>query len=149
VERRGASGLGAGTVALLGRVVSMEVLTAVLAFAGAALGAGVGYRATAGATRVEREARRREEWGRRFTSALTAVTASHPRQVATGHALLRELLRSGLATEEDRNQARAVLEVVATQQGYGDLRLVVPPEHLDEAEIVEDTGIEEPTEGED
>jgi hypothetical protein len=127
----------------------MDVLTAILAFAGAALGSAVGYRAALGATKVERDARRREEWGRRFTAALTAVTASHPRQVATGHALLRQLLRSDLATEEDRNEARAVLEVVATQQGFGDLRLVVPPEHLDEAEIVEDNGIEEPPEGED
>ncbi len=125
----------------------MELLTAALAFAGAALGAGFGYRATLRATRVEHDARRREEWGRRFTAAMAAVTASHPRQVATGNALLRQLLRSDLATEEDRKEARAVLEVVATiQHGYGDLHLVLPPEHLDEAEIVEDTEME-PTEG--
>jgi hypothetical protein len=120
-------------------MVSMEVLTAILAFAGAAIGAGVGYRATRGATKVEGEARRREEWGRRFTSALTAVTGSEPTQVAAGHALLLQLIRSDLASEEDRREARAVLEVFATQRDDVDLRLV-PPRELNEAEIVEDTG---------
>ena len=57
----------------------MDALTAILAFAGAALGSAVGYRATAGATKVEREARRREEWGRRFTSALEAATSADAR----------------------------------------------------------------------
>ena len=127
----------------------MEVLTAVLAFAGAALGS-----ASAIAPRCGQPGSSATRAGARngvvgSPRRMTAVTASHPRQVATGNALLRQLLRSDLATEEDRNEARAVLEVVATQQGFGDLRLVVPPEHLDEAEIVEDTGIEEPTEGED
>ena len=104
----------------------MEVLTAVLAFAGAALGAGFGYRATLRATRVEHEARRREEWGRRFTAAMTAVTASHPRQVATGNALLRQLLRSDLATEEDRNEARAVLDRAA-QSGATVIGIIAQP----------------------
>jgi hypothetical protein len=119
--------------------MSMEVLTAVLAFAGAALGSAFAYRASLGATRVERDARRREEWGRRFTAALTAVTASDPSRVATGQALLLELVRSDLASEEDRREARAVLEVVATTGGGVDLRLV-PREVLDSAEVVEDTG---------
>jgi hypothetical protein len=137
-----------GSVAGLGRWSGVELLTAALAFAGAGLGSGIAYRATLGATRVEREARRREEWGRRFTAALTAVTASEPRQVATGHALLLQLIRSDLATEEDRNEARAVLEVLAIRgEGPGaDLRLL-PQEDLEVADIVEDTGGDQPAEG--
>jgi len=126
----------------------MEVLTAALAFAGAALGSAVGYRATLGATRVERDARRREEWGRRFTAALTAVTSSDLRQVDLGQALLMELVRSDLATDEDRREARAVLEVIATHRAGVDLRLV-PPEALDSAVLVEDNGVDEPSEGDD
>ena len=127
----------------------MEVLTAVLAFAGAALGSAVGYRAALGATKVERDARRREEWGRRFTAALTAVTSSDPRQVDLGQALLMELVRSDLATDEDRREARAVLEVIATHRAGVDLRLVLPPEALDSAVVVEDNGVDEPVEGDD
>ena len=127
----------------------MELLTAILAFAGAAFGSAVGYRATLGATRVERDARRREEWGRRFTAALTAVTASDTRQADLGQALLMELVRSVLATDEDRREARAVLEVIATHRGGVDLRLVVPAEALDSAIVVEENGGEEPPEGDD
>ena len=127
----------------------MELLTAILAFAGAAFGSAVGYRATLGATRVERDARRREEWGRRFTAALTAVTASDVRQADLGQALLMELVRSDLATDEDRREARAVLEVIATHRGGVDLRLVVPAEALDSAIVVEENGGEEPSEGDD
>ena len=127
----------------------MELLTAVLAFAGAALGAGFGYRAVMAATRMEREARRREEWGRRFTGALTAVTSTQPTQLALGHALLLELIRSDLATAEERREARAVLEVLATRRDDVDLRLVVAPEEVDQAQIVEDNGDEDPTEGDD
>jgi hypothetical protein len=127
----------------------MEVLTAVLAFAGAALGSAVGYRATAGATKVEREARRREEWGRRFTAALTAVTSSEPRQVDTGQALLVQLVQSDLATDEDRQEARAVLEVIATHRSGVDLHLVLPAEALSSAVLVEDTGDQDTREGED
>lgn len=129
--------------------MSVDVLTAILAFAGAALGSAVGYRAARGATRVERDARRREEWGRRFTAALTAVTSSEPTQVASGHALLLQLIRSDQATEEDRREARAVLEVIATHRAGVDLRLVVPPEALDSAVLVEDNGVDEPPEGDD
>jgi hypothetical protein len=139
----------AGSVAHLGEVALVEVLTAMLAFAGAAVGAGVGYRASIRATGVEREARRREEWGRRFTAALTAVTASAASQVATGQALLLELVRSDLATEKDRSAARAVLEVVATNQGGVDLRLVVPPEDVESEYVVEETGSTESGKGDD
>ena len=127
----------------------MEVLTAVLAFAGAALGSAIAYRATLGATRVEHDARRREEWGRRFTAALTAVTSSDARQADLGQALLMELVRSDLATDEDRREARAVLEVIATHRAGVDLRLVVPPEALESAVVVEDNGGDEPMEGDD
>jgi hypothetical protein len=126
----------------------MEVLTAVLAFAGAALGSAVGYRAALGATKVERDARRREEWGRRFTAALTAVTSADQRQVDLGQALLMELVRSDQATDEDRREARAVLEVIATHRAGVDLRLV-SPEALDAAVLVEDNGVDEPSEGDD
>ena len=45
----------------------MEVLTALLAFAGAALGSAIGYRATVGATKVERDGRRRASLSRQNT----------------------------------------------------------------------------------
>lgn len=76
-------------------------------------------------------ARRREEWGRRFTTGLEAVTSSDPRRRATGRALLVQLIRSGLATAEDRRQAAAVLDAVATHNPGGDLRLVLSEGHLD------------------
>ena len=117
----------------------MEVLTAVLAFAGAALGAALGYRASIGATRVEREARRREEWGRRFTAALEAATSVDARARAAGRSLLVELIGSAVATDEDRREAAAVLEATAVDVHDARLRLV-PPDQLNDVDVVEHTG---------
>lgn len=98
------------------------------------------YLATRGATMAEREARRREEWGRRFTTSLEAITSSDPRRRATGRALLVELMRSELATADDRQDAAAVLDAAATHNRGGDLRLILPAASLDGVDIVRETG---------
>ena len=77
------------------------------------------------------------------------MTSAQPTQLALGHALLLELIRSDLATDEERREARAVLEVLATRRDDVDLRLIVAPEEVDQAQIVEDNGVEDSTEGDD
>jgi len=126
---------------------SVELANGLLAFIGAGIGSGLAYLATRSATRAEREARRREEWGRRFTAALDAITSAATRRRATGRALLVELMRSGLATDDDRKEAAAVLDAAATQHPGGDLRLILPAGNLDDVEIVRDTGPRDQDEG--
>jgi hypothetical protein len=111
----------------------VEVVVGLLAFVGGALGSGLGYAATRGATKVEREARMREEWGRRFTRALEGLMASDPVHRATGRALLVELMRSELASEQDRREASAALRAVAR----------APIDSLEIAELVDDNGVDD------
>ena len=119
--------------------MASDVLVGVLAFGGAVLGSALGYAATRTATKVERTARAREEWGRRFTAALEAATSADARRRAAGRSLLVELMRSTLATDEDRREAAAVLEATAVH--VEDARLwLVPPDQLNEVEVVEDNG---------
>jgi hypothetical protein len=68
--------------ALRGVSMSTDIVVGVLAFVGAGAGAALAYVATRSATKAEREARRREEWGRGFTASLEAITSdrSHHRQ---------------------------------------------------------------------
>lgn len=120
--------------------MAAEIVYGILAFVGAGIGSGFGFWATRGATKAEREARRREEWGRRFTAALEAITSSDDRRRAAGRALLVELMRSELATETDRAEAAAVLDAAATHNPGGDLRVIVSPGNLDDVDIVRDTG---------
>jgi len=127
--------------------MSVEIVSGVLAFCGAAVGSALAYLGTRAATKTEREARRREEWGRRFTSALEAVNSTDSTSRATGRALLVELLDSPLATEDDRRAARAVLEAAATHN-EADLRLLLPPgSNLDDIDVVRDNGNSDGTEG--
>ena len=127
--------------------MSTEIVVGVLAFLGAGAGAALAYVATRSATKAEREARRREEWGRRFTASLEAITSSDARRRATGRALLVELMRSELATDDDRRDAAAVLTAAATHTDDADLRRIVPTiDNLDDVEIVRDTGDVEPDE---
>jgi hypothetical protein len=119
---------------------STDVVVGVLAFLGAGIGSVLAYVGTRGATRAEREASRREEWGRRFTAALEAITSSDSRRRATGRALLVELMHSELATDDDRKAAAAVLEAAATHHAGGDLRLMLGTGNLDDVQIVRDTG---------
>jgi len=133
--------------ALRGVSMSTDIVVGVLAFVGAAAGAALAYVATRSATKAEREARRREEWGRRFTASLEAITSSDPRRRATGRALLVELMRSELATDDDRRDASAVLTAAATHTDDADLRLIVPTiDNLDDVDIVRETGDVEPDE---
>jgi len=120
--------------------MTIELVDGVFAFLGAGIGSAIAYLGTRSATRAERTARRREEWGRRFTAALEAVTSEDARRRATGRALLVELMRSELATEDDRREAAAVLEAAATHDVRGDLRMAPPAGDLDDLEIVRDTG---------
>lgn len=120
--------------------MATEIVVGVFAFLGAGVGSVLAYLASRSATSAARVASRREEWGRRFTAALQAVTSEDARRRATGRALLVELMRSELATEDDRREAAAVLEAAATHAPHGDLRMVPPAGDLDDLEIVRDTG---------
>ncbi len=80
--------------------MAAEVLTGVLAFTGAGIGSTLGYVATRGAAKAERAARRREEWGRRFTIALEAYLSSDVGRRATGRTYLVE----SSSAEPGRNQ---------------------------------------------
>lgn len=129
--------------------MTVEIVAGTLAFLGAGIGSALAYLATRGATKAERAARKREEWGRRFTASLEAITSADPRRRATGRALLVELMRSELATEDDRRDAAAVLDAAATHNPGGDLRLILPAGDLDDVEIVRDTGSSDEHEGDD
>jgi hypothetical protein len=130
-----------------GAHVGAEIVAGILAFFGAGIGSALAYLGTRGATKAEREARRREEWGRRFTAALEAITSSDLRRRATGRALLVELMRSELASDDDRREAAAVLDAAATHNPDGDLRRILPAGNLDDVEIVRETGSSDEQEG--
>ena len=91
-----------------------EVLVAVLAFLGAAVGSGLAFVAARAATRLDATQGRREEWGRRFGLSLEALVSPDDHVAAVGRALLRALLESSLASADDRRVAVAVLEAEAT-----------------------------------
>ena len=116
-----------------------DLLVGLLAFGGAVIGSAVGYAAARSAAKVERAARGREEWGRRFTAALEAATSADGRGRTVGRALMVELMRSELASEEDRREAAAVLGATAVDAPDARLRLV-SPDQLNEVEVVEDNG---------
>ncbi len=116
-----------------------DLLVGLLAFGGAVIGSAVGYAAARSAAKVERAARAREEWGRRFTAALEAATSADGRGRTVGRALMVELMRSELASEEDRREAAAVLGATAVDAPDARLRLV-SPDQLNEVEVVEDNG---------
>jgi hypothetical protein len=117
-------------------------LAPLLSFVGAALGAGLAFRAAQRGTQQRELAGRREEWGRRFTLALTDMADAEPRRRALGHALLAHLARSDLATAEERELADHLLTEAAlsTEQGE-DLREVTGGAALDDLTLVEEDGI--------
>jgi hypothetical protein len=84
-------------------------MVGVIAFVGAVLGSALGYLGAARATRVERLARHREEWGRRFTLALDMCLSSNKRARQPGMDLLVLLSGSKLASDEERSYVDAVL----------------------------------------
>jgi hypothetical protein len=88
-------------------------MVGVVAFVGAVLGSALGYFGAARATRVERLAREREEWGRRFAHALDLCLSGSARAQATGTDLLVVLSESRLASEDDRRYADVVIDSVS------------------------------------
>lgn len=127
--------------------MTTEILTALLALIGVGVGAGLATWATHNATTVERSERQREEWGRRFTSAVEAFTATDDHRAAIGRALLLALLGSTLATVDDRQLVESLFDADATYNPVdtSDLRIIVPREELDDTNVVED---DEGTDGE-
>ena len=92
-----------------------------LAFLGAVLGSVLGYLGTVRSARAEGLARRREEWGRRFTHALEMSLSSNVDARRPGFALLELLGSSELASDEERGYVEAVLS--ATVGGEHESRL--------------------------
>jgi len=129
--------------------MTTELVTGVLAFLGAGLGSGLAFWATRSSTAQDKRQGALEEWGRRFTAALEALTSDDARRREIGRRLLVQLLSSSLATEDDRATAAALLDASAIYVGTpaGDLRAVVEPGELDDTRVVEDDE-SDPEEGE-
>lgn len=86
-----------------------DLSVGVLSFLGAALGAGLGYWGAHVATGQRERQSRREEWGRRFTSALSDLGSAQARRRALGRALLAQLAKSDLASQEEHELADHLL----------------------------------------
>ena len=107
-------------------MASADWLTAVLAFVGGGLGAALSYAAALRGDRQRESAARREEWGRRFTQALTDLGDDSERRRELGQVLLEQLASSDLASPEERALAREMLIDAAryTPDGQDLARLV-------------------------
>ncbi|WP_295692309.1 hypothetical protein [Lapillicoccus sp.] len=119
-----------------------EWLTALLAFLGAGLGAGLSYAAALRGDRQRETAARHEEWGRRFTAALDDLGDVSARRRRLGQVLLERLASSDLASREERSLARDMLAEAArsTPEGRDLATLLGPDLDLDDIEFVPDTG---------
>lgn len=84
------------------------VVGAVLAYFGARAGVLVNREATGQRER----AARREEWGRRFSTALEYLGNERRQMRLVGHQMLIQLLRSELARDDDVDLGEHVLSVV-------------------------------------
>ncbi len=127
--------------------------------AGASLvGAGLAYLGARRGSRPEQLAvtqSERDEWGRRFTTAIELMTDTDERRVLIGQALLGALLDSDLAQADDRRIATRLLResaladlgmpaAPALHDGVPGIRPNGPV--VDDVEFVEDDGgIAEPT----
>ncbi len=110
-----------------------------LAPAASFLGAGLSYLGAWVGTRQREGQGRREEWGRRFTSALEAIKGEDPRARFLGRTLLADLASSELASPEERQLADHLLNEEARFDPHGsDLRLVLPGPELDDTDFIED-----------
>lgn len=130
----------------------MDWWSAALAFAGAALGSGLSWVAARRDLAQREQAARAdvgqrvqqanlEEWGRRFTAALTGVSSESPRQRALSRVLLVELGQSDLATEQEKALVLAVLDAGARIDGDGDdVTRFRAGMLVDDIVYVEDTG---------
>ena len=103
------------------------------------LGAGLAYIGAWLGTRQREGQGRREEWGRRFTSALEAIKSEDLRSRMLGRTLLAELAKSELASAEECALAEILLTGEARFDPRGtDLRLVVAGPELDAVVFLED-----------
>ncbi|MDQ1732407.1 MAG: hypothetical protein QOK10_2566, partial [Pseudonocardiales bacterium] len=103
------------------------------------VGAGLAYLGAWRGSRQREHQGRREEWGRRFTSALDAIKSDDLRSRMLGRTLLAELATSELAGAEERSLAEALLTEEARYDPHGtDLRLVAPGPELDGTRFIED-----------
>ena len=130
----------------------MEWWSAGLAFVGAGLGSWVSYlasrrdvaqreQAVAADMSQRVEQSNLEEWGRRFTAALTGVSSESPRQRALSRVLLVELGQSDLATDQEKALVLAVLDAGARIDGDGeDVTRFRAGMLVDDVVYVEDTG---------
>lgn len=130
-------------------MTSPDWLTALLAFFGAALGAGASYfGAQRGTSQREKQAQR-EEWGRRFTAALQDLGAEDIRRRTLGRELLVELAKSPLATAEERSTADRLLEAGARLDDQGtDVSRVAAGLTLDDLSFQEEDGTTAAAKGE-
>ena len=117
------------------------------------VGAGLAYLGARQGTRPERDAvteSRRDEWGRRFSTAIELLARSDPRDRAMGRGLLDALFESDLATADDRRiaqrllQASVLVDVPVSAQRDVTAREVAAPlaRAVDGIEFVEDNGDE-------
>lgn len=117
----------------------MDWLTPALAFVGGAVGAAASYLGAQRGTRQRESQGRREEWGRRFTAALEDIASDSFRRRELGRVVLVQLTRSHLATTEERDLARTVLEAGVRLEPDG---AEIPPSRelsaVDDVEFVED-----------
>jgi len=84
------------------------------------------------------------------TAGIDALSAPDHRKRTLGRALLVQLLRSSLATDDDRAVAVGVLDADATYNPAtgGDLRVIVPGSELDETRLLREDEQDNTPEGE-
>lgn len=121
------------------------------------LGAALAYLGARQGTRSEAQAvteSQRDEWGRRFSTAIELMTRPGARDRAMGRGLLDALFESDLATADDRRIAERLLQAsvlvdvpVATQRELGPHAVRPSVEPVDDIEFVEDDGHHGPRDG--
>ena len=129
-----------------GVVSGVTWLVPVSALVGSAMGASLSYlgaragaRANDRATEQREIAGRREEWGRRFATALSLLGEPDLRERRIGRALLAALLDSQLATDEDRLIAAEILATEALPEPtQAALRALPASPDLDDVRFVQD-----------
>jgi hypothetical protein len=114
------------------------------------IGAGLAYLGARRGTRSEADAvteSQRDEWGRRFSTAIELMTRPGARDRSMGRALFDALLDSNLATADDRRIAEHLVTASVLAQlpvsAQSDLRAVsegARPHVVDDIEFVEEDG---------
>jgi hypothetical protein len=125
-------------------VATGDWFTATAAFAGALLayfGARRGARFNHEATEQREVQSRREEWGRRFTTALGMLGAPQQHTRTHGRTLIYVLLESPLATDDDRRLAESML--ISDARASSELESLTGDPALDNVLFLEDDGDED------